>query len=78
MGLFNGTQEKRFAGAAEAGTQEAYSAIVQHQFGDASKAVQERIRDILEEQKAIQKDQVEVGQQILDYLEKNPVELRGI
>jgi hypothetical protein len=73
MGLMSGLSEKKFAGAAEKDSVEAYSAIVQHQYGDQNKSLEERLREAVAEQTAILKDQARIGQETLDYFMRNPV-----
>jgi hypothetical protein len=70
--------QKKFAGAAMKDSTEAYSAIVNHQFGDQNMSVQERMRQILEEQSARQLDQIRIGQEMLDAMKKDPTILKGL
>ncbi len=70
--------EKRFAGAAAANSVEAYSAIVEHQYGDKQMSVQERMAAILQEQSARQLDQIRIGTELNALIAKDPTILRGL
>lgn len=64
--------EKRFAGAALRDSTDAYSAIVQHQFGDGNKSLQERLLDVAQQQRLSQEDQVNLFREYLDIVKANP------
>lgn len=71
--------EVKFAGAAEKGSKEAYSAILKFQNPQKAESVQDAMKRIQEQLLREQKENVRVGKDVLKVLKKNPpLTVRGI
>lgn len=65
-------QGPQFAGAAEAFSREAYSAVARHESQQNRQTVQEQMKAILEEQKRIEEEQLRISQDLLNFLRNQP------
>ena len=71
-----GTADPRVAGAAEANTREAYSAIVQYQMQGRAGDIQQQIRDAIREGLIAEKEQLRIGKVVADNLAAILAEMR--